>query len=75
MTTRTITRTARHIPKLRSLPGLIVRGMSREIWRLLRLTFRGSGKLLDRTLHHPLTWLIPFLLIIARYSFDPGITP
>lgn len=67
-----LARQRRHTPSLRTLPRLVFRGMSREVSRLLRFTFRGLGTLAMRALSHPLTWFLPLFLYLTRCSPQPG---
>lgn len=62
----------RRTPSLRTLPSLVFRGLSRELLRLLRYTFRGLGTLAMRILGHPLTWFLPLFLFLTRCSPHPG---
>jgi hypothetical protein len=68
----TSARSQRYKPSLRTLPSLVFRGMSRELLRLLRYAFRGLGTLAMRILGHPLTWVLPLFLFLARCSPQPG---
>jgi len=68
----TSARQRRHTPSLRTLPRLVFCGISREVSRLMRYTFRGLGTLAIRTLSHPLTWFLPLFLFLTRCSQQPG---